>query len=61
MLAEAQRVEVIPVKRTAPPQTDYLEHDGIEALFKKLPRQGALAFRDRALFMVLYNTGARAN
>jgi len=60
MLAEAQRVEAIPVKRTAPPQTNYLEHDEIETLFKNLPRQGALALRDRALFMVLYNTGARA-
>ena len=27
MLSEAQRVESIPMKRTAPPQTDYLEHD----------------------------------
>jgi integrase/recombinase XerD len=60
MLAEAQRVEAIPVKRTAPPQTDYLEHDEIETLFKNLPQQGTLALRDRALFMVLYNTGARA-
>jgi integrase/recombinase XerD len=60
MLVEAQRVEAIPVKRTAPPQTDYLEHDEIETLFKNLPRQGALALRDQALFMVLYNTGARA-
>lgn len=59
MLAEAQRVEAIPVKRTAPPQTDYLEHEEIETLFKSLPRQGTLALRDRALFMLLYNTGAR--
>src|ERR1700685_3651455 len=60
MLAEAQRVEAIPTKRTAPPQTDYLEHDEIETLFQTLPRDGILALRDRALFMVLYNTGARA-
>jgi integrase/recombinase XerD len=59
MLAEAQRVEAIPMKRTAPPQTDYLEHDEIETLFKSLPRQGILWLRDRAIFMVLYNTGAR--
>lgn len=59
MLAEAQRVEAIPVKRTASPQTDYLEHEEIDALFKSLPRQGTLALRDRALFMLLYNTGAR--
>jgi integrase/recombinase XerD len=27
LLAEAQRVEAIPVKRTALPQIDYLEHE----------------------------------
>jgi integrase/recombinase XerD len=59
MLAEAQRVEAIPLKRTAPPQTDYLEHDEIETLFKSLPRQGILSLRDRAISMILYNTGAR--
>jgi integrase/recombinase XerD len=59
MLADAQRVDAIPIKRTAPPQTDYLERDEIETLFKSLPRQGTLALRDRALFMLLYNTGAR--
>jgi integrase/recombinase XerD len=60
MLAEARQVEATPVKRTAPPQTLYLEHDEIETLFQTLPRDGILALRDRALFMVLYNTGARA-
>jgi integrase/recombinase XerD len=60
MLAEAQQVEATPVKRTAPPQTLYLEHDEIDTLFRTLPRDGVLALRDRALFMVLYNTGARA-
>jgi integrase/recombinase XerD len=53
-------VEAIPVKRTAPPHTLFLEHEEIEALFRSLPRNGILALRDRALFMVLYNTGARA-
>jgi integrase/recombinase XerD len=59
MLAEAERVEAIPSKRTAPPQTHYLERDEIEGIFQSLPKQGALALRDRTLFMVLYNTGAR--
>ena len=59
MLAEAERVEAIPSKRSSPPQTHYLERDEIEDLFHTLPKQGALALRDRALFMVLYNTGAR--
>jgi hypothetical protein len=59
MLAEAQRVEAIPMKRSAPPQTDYLERDEIQALFKSLPRQGTLSLRDQPIFIVLYNTGAR--
>lgn len=59
MLAEAERVEAIPSKRTVPPQTHYLERDEIEEIFHTLPKQGALALRDRTLFMVLYNTGAR--
>ncbi|MGA2074720.1 MAG: tyrosine-type recombinase/integrase [Terriglobia bacterium] len=59
ILAEAERVEAIPTKRTSSPETVYLERDQIDALFKALPRQGTLALRDRALLMLLYNTGAR--
>jgi site-specific recombinase XerD len=59
LLGEAERVEAIPTKRTSPPETIYLERDEIETLFKALPRQGCLALRDRALLMLLYNTGAR--
>src|SRR5207249_10595246 len=60
VLAEAERVEAIPTKRTPPPETRYLERDEIEKLFKTLPKQGSLALRDRALLMLLYNSGARA-
>jgi len=38
MLAEAQRVDAIPVKRSTPPQTDYLEHEEIEKLADFVPR-----------------------
>jgi len=60
MLAEAERVEAIPTKRTPPPETRYLERDEIDKLFTTLPKQGSLALRDRALLMLLYNSGARA-
>ena len=60
MLAEAERVEAIPTKRTPPPETRYLERDEIDKLFKTLPKQGSLALRDRAVLMLLYNSGARA-
>ena len=59
MLAEAQRVEAIPIKRTQAAKTVYLERDEIDALFQALPRQSSLALRDRTLLMFLYNTGAR--
>jgi site-specific recombinase XerD len=60
MLAEAQRVEAIPVKRTNVPETLYLERDEIDSLFRSLAQQGAPALRDRAILLLLYNTGARA-
>jgi integrase/recombinase XerD len=60
MLAEAERVEAIPTKRTSPPETSYLERDEIDKLFTTLPKHGSLALRDRALLMLLYNSGARA-
>lgn len=57
-LAEAQRVAAIPLKRTPPPQTHFLERDEIASLFARLPAKGRLALRDRALLLFLYNTGA---
>jgi site-specific recombinase XerD len=59
MLAEAERVEAIPTKRTQAPNTVYLEREQIDALFRALPRKGPFALRDRALLMLLYNSGAR--
>ena len=59
MLAEAQRVEAIPNKRTSPAPTHYLEHEEIERLFQMLASQGRRVLRDKALLMLLYNTGAR--
>lgn len=60
MLAEAQQVAAIPIKRTPPPQTIYLEHEEINTLFSGLPSSGPFALRDHALLLFLYNTGARA-
>ena len=60
MLATCQQVAAIPVKRTAPPETRFLERDEVEDLLRHLPRDGPLALRDRALILFLYNTGARA-
>lgn len=59
ILGEAQHVAAIPVKRTPPGETLFLERDEVEALFDDLPTGGPLALRDRTLLLFLYNTGAR--
>jgi site-specific recombinase XerD len=59
MLETAERITAIPIKRTAPPETYFLEREEIMALFKRLPRHGRHALRDQTLLMFLYNTGAR--
>ena len=58
-LAVAQQVAAIPVKRVPPPETRFLDRDEIGKLFRHLPREGRFAVRDRALLLLLYNTGAR--
>ena len=58
-LAVCQRVAAIPMKRTAPAETHFLEQDEVEDLMRVLPRAGRLSLRDRALVLFLYNTGAR--
>lgn len=59
LLNVAERVAAIPVKRTSPSATRFLERDEIRQLFASMPTQGAAALRDRALLLFLYNTGAR--
>lgn len=59
MLGECQRVAAIPMKRVAPPETQFLERDEIQALLEGMPHTGRHALRDRTLVLFLYNTGAR--
>jgi len=59
MLAVCQQVAAIPMKRTPPPETRFLERDEIHALLRRMPSKGRLALRDQALILFLYNTGAR--
>ena len=41
------------------PETRFLDREDITALFAQLPQEGRHARRDRALLLMLYNTGAR--
>lgn len=61
MLAACQLVAAIPMKRSAPAETRFLERDEVEDLLRKMPRHGRHALRDRALILFLYNTGCRAS
>lgn len=60
MLETCQRVAAIPMKRTPPAETHFLERDEMQGLLQHLPRTGRLAQRNHALVLFLYNTGARA-
>jgi len=59
MLLVSEQVAAIPMKRTHSPETTFLEREEIASLLAQLPTEGRLALRERALFMFLYNTGAR--
>ena len=59
MLSVSQQIAAIPMKRVAPSETSFLERDEISSLLAQLPSEGLYALRERALFLFLYNTGAR--
>ena len=58
-LAVAQQVAAIPSKRVSPPETRFLDRDEIATIFHQLPANGRFALRDRALLLLLYNSGGR--
>lgn len=61
MLPSCARVAAIPMKRCPLPQVTFLARDEVESLFACIPAGDRLARRDRALLMLLYNTGARVS
>lgn len=60
MLSHAERVERIAIKRSPAPETYCFDHEQIKRLFAHLSTSSRYAQRDRALLMLLYNTGSRA-
>jgi len=60
-LACCAKVAAIPMKRCPQPEMTFLARDEVEALFACIPARDRLAKRDRALLMLLYNTGARVS
>jgi len=61
MLPSCAKVAAIPMKRCPLPEMKFLARDEVEALFACIHTQDRLSQRDRALLMLLYNTGARVS
>lgn len=59
MMGEAEKVAAIPTKRSRPSETCYLSSNEIRTILDALPMEDVLGVRDRALLVLLYNTGAR--
>ena len=61
LLLHCQTIRTIPLKRTEHKTVDYLEENEMQALLNAVelnPRNGV---RDKALLLLLYNTGARVS
>jgi integrase/recombinase XerD len=61
LLVQCQQVRAIPLKRTEHKIIDYLEEKELQAVLDSIDINSRTGVRDRALFMLLYNTGARAS
>ncbi|ABF08127.1 MULTISPECIES: tyrosine-type recombinase/integrase [Pseudomonadota] len=61
MLPTSAKVAAIPMKRCPRPEMTFLGRDEVQAMFACIPAQHRLSSRDRALLMLLYNTGARVS
>ena len=61
LLAQCQQVRAIPLKRTSTRPVDYLEECEMHALLNAIDPASRTGARDRALLMLLYNTGARVS
>lgn len=61
LLLQSQIVRTIPLKRTPYPTIDYLEENEMQALLDAVNLRSRTGLRDRALLLLLYNTGARVS
>lgn len=60
-LAWSNEVRSIPFKKAAEPTIGYLEKADMDAILRFFNRKTALGYRNYALLLFLYNTGARAD
>jgi site-specific recombinase XerD len=57
---EFEKIILIKIKRMPQKLMTYLTEDEVEAIFKTFDRSNIQGVRDYAIFLLLYNTGARA-
>ena len=61
LLLQCQRIRAIPLKRTQQQTVDYLEENEMQAVLDAVNINSRTGIRDRALLLLLYNTGARVS
>lgn len=61
LLTQCQRIRAIPLKRTQHKTVDYLEEKEMQATLDAVNIDSRTGIRDRALLLLLYNTGARVS
>ena len=61
LLAQCQTIRAIPLQRTEHRTVDYLEENEMQAILDSVEINSRTAIRDRALLLLLYNTGARVS
>ena len=61
LMVQCQQVRAIPTKRTEHRIVDYLEEKELQAVLDSIDINSRTGVRDRALLMLLYNTGARVS
>ena len=61
LLLQCQRIRTIPLKRTPHKTVTYLEEAEMQALLDVVDINARTGVRDKALLLLLYNTGARVS
>jgi len=61
LLPQCQRIRAIPLKRTQHEAVGYLEEKEMQAILNAVDIDCRTGIRDRALLLLLYNTGARVS
>jgi len=61
LMQQCQKIRTIPLKRTQHQTVDYLEEKEMQAILDAVDLNSRTGIRDRAMLLLLYNTGARVS